>query len=313
MTKEEKAPTHNEVTQHGDAVRAAITGAVSADGTFEALGSLSFLLSAALLGVQVPGLKRLSYIGEHHHPDLTWKARCEEEKTRADALQARVAELTLDLEHERSNSYQLSVSGLDTENQRIAIESERDALRAKMTEVPTLVRKALHRHGLSVSLCNESAEIVRAALSTTSHETTPSLVHGGESVAEAHRRLDLMGVPRFGRCPATNRREVLSLEERLELAKVEATETERPDSVVCGKCLMPVHEGKDSQHPWCRNPPGEEKKLDPWDSPHLTQTQCHANREGDCEWKMCPQNRDGEPKRSGRHCPFDTDPHPDDE
>lgn len=33
--------------------------------------------------------------------------------------------------------------------------------------------------------------------------------------------------------------------------------------------------------------------------------QCHADGDGDCTWKHCPQLRDGEPKKSGRHCPYD--------
>lgn len=32
---------------------------------------------------------------------------------------------------------------------------------------------------------------------------------------------------------------------------------------------------------------------------------CHAGRDGECNWKDCPQERDGEPERSHRHCPFD--------
>ena len=32
---------------------------------------------------------------------------------------------------------------------------------------------------------------------------------------------------------------------------------------------------------------------------------CHANRDGDCFWEGCPQIRDGEPDKSGRHCPLD--------
>ena len=32
---------------------------------------------------------------------------------------------------------------------------------------------------------------------------------------------------------------------------------------------------------------------------------CRANRDGDCSWNGCPQTRDGEPKKSGRHCPRD--------
>jgi hypothetical protein len=32
---------------------------------------------------------------------------------------------------------------------------------------------------------------------------------------------------------------------------------------------------------------------------------CHAQRDGDCHWPKCPQLRDGEPHKSGRHCPLD--------
>lgn len=32
---------------------------------------------------------------------------------------------------------------------------------------------------------------------------------------------------------------------------------------------------------------------------------CHADRDGDCDWVLCPQNRDGEPGKTGRHCPLD--------
>lgn len=32
---------------------------------------------------------------------------------------------------------------------------------------------------------------------------------------------------------------------------------------------------------------------------------CHAGSDGECNWKSCPQLRDGEPKKSGRHCPQD--------
>lgn len=33
---------------------------------------------------------------------------------------------------------------------------------------------------------------------------------------------------------------------------------------------------------------------------------CAASRDGDCSHDQCPQNRDGEPAKSGRHCPLDT-------
>jgi hypothetical protein len=35
---------------------------------------------------------------------------------------------------------------------------------------------------------------------------------------------------------------------------------------------------------------------------------CHAagrNSDGDCYWSQCPQLRDGEPGKTGRHCPLD--------
>jgi hypothetical protein len=32
---------------------------------------------------------------------------------------------------------------------------------------------------------------------------------------------------------------------------------------------------------------------------------CQSMRDGDCRWEHCPQERDGEPARSGRHCPLD--------
>lgn len=32
---------------------------------------------------------------------------------------------------------------------------------------------------------------------------------------------------------------------------------------------------------------------------------CHAHEDGDCTWKGCPQLRDNEPEKTGRHCPLD--------
>ena len=37
-------------------------------------------------------------------------------------------------------------------------------------------------------------------------------------------------------------------------------------------------------------------------------TRCQADDDGYCEWTGCPQLRDDEPKRSGRHCPWDKPP-----
>lgn len=32
---------------------------------------------------------------------------------------------------------------------------------------------------------------------------------------------------------------------------------------------------------------------------------CHGGRDGECNWKRCPQIRDNEPETTGRHCPLD--------
>lgn len=32
---------------------------------------------------------------------------------------------------------------------------------------------------------------------------------------------------------------------------------------------------------------------------------CHGGRDGDCFDTRCPQLRDGEPEKTGRHCPLD--------
>lgn len=36
-------------------------------------------------------------------------------------------------------------------------------------------------------------------------------------------------------------------------------------------------------------------------------TYCRSQRDGDCDcdWVDCPQLKDGEPRKSGRHCPLD--------
>jgi hypothetical protein len=39
----------------------------------------------------------------------------------------------------------------------------------------------------------------------------------------------------------------------------------------------------------------------PWEDPPT----CHAARDGECFWHLCPQLRDNEPGKSGRHCPLD--------
>lgn len=55
-----------------------------------------------------------------------------------------------------------------------------------------------------------------------------------------------------------------------------------------------------------------EPQTDPTDEPPLKLhwgqrqiTRCQADSDGDCEWSGCPQLRDGEPRATGRHCPWD--------
>lgn len=31
---------------------------------------------------------------------------------------------------------------------------------------------------------------------------------------------------------------------------------------------------------------------------------CRSGRDGDCFWDQCPQERDGEPEKTGRYCPY---------
>ena len=38
---------------------------------------------------------------------------------------------------------------------------------------------------------------------------------------------------------------------------------------------------------------------------------CHSDRDGECNWKDCPQIRDKEPETTGRHCPLDNWPEED--
>ncbi len=35
-----------------------------------------------------------------------------------------------------------------------------------------------------------------------------------------------------------------------------------------------------------------------------TDLRCHSASDGECNWADCPQEREGEPKRSGRSCPL---------
>lgn len=41
-------------------------------------------------------------------------------------------------------------------------------------------------------------------------------------------------------------------------------------------------------------------------------TRCQCDDDGYCGWEGCPQRRDGEPDKTGRHCPLDQAPEDDD-
>jgi len=53
------------------------------------------------------------------------------------------------------------------------------------------------------------------------------------------------------------------------------------------------------------------KSLEAWNSveePSREVAQlCKAQKDGECFWGECPQAKDGEPIRSGRHCPLDNE------
>ena len=42
-----------------------------------------------------------------------------------------------------------------------------------------------------------------------------------------------------------------------------------------------------------------------WRAEFGKDAKCHSAMDGECFWRRCPQNRDGEPKKTGRHCPLE--------
>ncbi len=53
-------------------------------------------------------------------------------------------------------------------------------------------------------------------------------------------------------------------------------------------------------------PPDEQRRL-AWEQKLAAEGRCMSNNDGDCDWSGCPQTRDGEPRKTGRHCPRDLD------
>lgn len=46
---------------------------------------------------------------------------------------------------------------------------------------------------------------------------------------------------------------------------------------------------------------GKEAVKSPWKRWRIEG--CRSDDDGYCTWRRCPQRRDGEPAKSGRHCP----------
>jgi hypothetical protein len=58
----------------------------------------------------------------------------------------------------------------------------------------------------------------------------------------------------------------------------------------------------------------EERPPPQWYDPQRRKlTRCRADDDGMCVWQDCPQLRDAEPARTGRHCPWDVPPHASDD
>jgi hypothetical protein len=74
-----------------------------------------------------------------------------------------------------------------------------------------------------------------------------------------------------------------------------ALPTEYQGCDVCAACLEELEPGRARATPPST---GEKPAARPL-------TRCAAGRDGDCSHERCPQNRDGEPLATGRHCPID--------
>lgn len=222
MSDETKAPTKEEVERwyaeaklpHGDG-----------NCDCRPCRHLDRLKAAALLGAQVPGLvlERDDWRRKALDRDLQVVGLTSEVST----LQARVAEL----ERER-DAARAAVHEWKKIKDRLV--SERDALRAQAEKVSAALRRLLGSYthlpgsGAFAQHLAPCGCVVCEALDALSAPPTETKK---ETDDEAHQRLDVLGVPRFGRCGATNKREPLPLEERRELAppaepKVEPERTE---------------------------------------------------------------------------------------
>ena len=93
---------------------------------------------------RVATLEKLAYLGDHHFPDATWKARCEETVTDLRAAEARVKELTAQLAGARNAALEEAASEvhklLDTPavglSKRMALTEAESNIRALASQPP---------------------------------------------------------------------------------------------------------------------------------------------------------------------------------
>jgi len=97
----------------------------------------------------------------------------------------------------------------------------------------------------------------------------------------------------------------------IEGALAATLDAERAARVPEGMSMLPGETQAEAQERWvaeraARAEPGP-RETEPSFVEYRT-TACHAGSDGDCSWAECPQLRDGEPIKSGRHCPLDAEP-----
>lgn len=175
MTTEKKAPTAEDVKRWDEAIHNSLEGGAR---FYEALPILQALVEAALLGVQVPGLRE----------ELRLRSKALEAAQEVSALQARVAELTRERDDFRKELDGLG-HAFDTE-QGIAQRAltERDALHAQVERVRILAENAT-KEGMLPSL----RATFLAALSTPPAEEKkpePMEGHGLDETDEVRCEID---------------------------------------------------------------------------------------------------------------------------
>lgn len=266
-TTEEKSPTQKDVVKwygrarlpHGDGVER---------HDCEPCRSLESLRDAALLGVQVPGLRAdnaaletalrsvlyVDICGPNSGPGpsahraayavLDTHARGQslivQHDREVSALQARVVELEVQVA-ERDEYLRVTRESLDGCTQRVlALKSERDALRAQVdkSERTTSTLQVERNRAFYYQ------KVLRQRFDTARND----------ALEEAAVRIDVEAQESHTREAAALLDDMASRVRSLKTAALSTppAEVKKPEATACSECLMPVHEGKESQHPWCR-------------------------------------------------------------